>query len=263
MLRYKKPLLLTADAYNTLYAPLESIPKQYNRLTQPFNVSLPPEVLSKRYMNSYRTRFSQMPNYGKYEGIKVTEFWSTVLRDVYGEFESQIGKQNLEKMIETVVAAFQRKNQYRVFEDFIRMADWTKKNGIPLCIASNADAGVTRLIVDEFDMAQYIEPDNVYLSYDLDVTKPDPKFFEMIIDDQLSRRGIDSTDGSYEEAKKELLARTWHVGDEHEKDGECAVKAGLGAIVVDRSSDITTPEVEGDRLVVIPSLDLVETLFYH
>ena len=255
----RMPKLITADAYGTLYAPRFSIPKQYNDVTARFGVVIPENQLEKKWLNSYHTVKKMYPNYGKAAGLTVDEFWRKVLVRIYGECQEH------PEMIGMIIDKLGKKESYKVFRDFVSLAEWAVwEKEIPFCVASNADSGVTHLVIKEFGMETFLDSQDIYLSYDLELWKPNPEFFNRIIDDQLARlRGIRSTDPNYLEERRKLLQSSWHVGDEYENDVKCAMAAGMGAILVDRS--ITNPELaiqkRGERFYVVSSLDRVRQIF--
>lgn len=253
------PKLITADAYGTLYAPKFSIPKQYNEVTANFGIQIPEDQLERKWLNSYHSIKKMYPNYGKAAGLTVEEFWWKILVKIYGKSETQ------SEMIGMIIDKLGKKESYKIFGDFVCLAKWAvREKGIPFCLASNADSGVTNLVIKEFGLEPFLDSDHIYLSYDLELWKPNPAFFSHIVDDQLVKlKGIHSTSPDYQEEKRKLLESSWHIGDEYENDVKCAMNAGMGAILVDRS--ITNPELaiqkRGERFYIVNSLDKVSQIF--
>ncbi|GME96559.1 unnamed protein product [Ambrosiozyma monospora] len=130
-----------------------------------------------------------------------------------------------------------------------------------MCVASNAEATIMKLILQEFELHPYFTPHDVFLSYNIGVHKPDPKFFEIILQQQMMRH----FGGGFDWRK--LIDRTWHVGDEFEKDTVCVSKLGIGSVLIDRDySSGFLKQGEGvkridEKFYVVNSMDKLGWLF--
>ncbi|QPG73814.1 hypothetical protein FOA43_001128 [Brettanomyces nanus] len=267
-MKLRLPSLITIDAYNTLYTPHASIPIQYNEITSKFGVSLPINQLKLKYGQAYKQINSQFSNYGKAAGLSVDQFWYKVLSSLYSDFHNRLDSMQFDAMVNNIITAFKKKEAYKVFDDFVDVAHWAvKEKQIPFCLASNADAGVTHLVIDEFGMRPFLSKNDVYLSYDVEYCKPDPRFFEYIIEDRLKLQGMTKDSASYAQKRAELIQFSWHLGDEYDKDVETTLKMGMGAILVDRdySSGFLkaneTVKQLGEKCYVVNSLTEVRDLF--
>ncbi|CDK24427.1 unnamed protein product [Kuraishia capsulata CBS 1993] len=261
--KFTRPFIITFDAYDTIYTPKDSIESQYHEIASKYHVLMDQSTIAERYLNYYRELSSTHPNFGKYKGWTISMFWTTLLERVFSEADlSQCGGSLPPELIPELVAHFSTREAYRVFEDVKPCLRKLQENGIHTVIASNADAGVTRLIIDTFELGDYFSASSIFLSYDLEVSKPDPAFFKKIL---LKTGETEPQLTKY--SQQELLENSWHVGDEYKKDLECAQKAGMGAILLDRTRslgylrDREDLRVLGEKQVVVSSLEQVPKFF--
>ncbi|GMG39151.1 unnamed protein product [Ambrosiozyma monospora] len=276
-----KPLLVTLDAYDTIYTPIQSIPVQYNAISSKYGINLSVSEIKFRFGKAFKMLFTQYPDYGKEEGISIYQFWKMVLAEMYtpwnpnksdserqkAAMDGQLGERLplsdvcFEKMIHEITRHFETKQAYRIFNDVVPFLNQCQDNHVKMCVASNAEATIMKLILKEFELHPYFTPQDVFLSYNLGVHKPDPKFFEIILQQQMMRH----FGGGFDWRK--LIDRTWHVGDEFEKDTVCVSKLGIGSILIDRDySSGFLKHGEGvkridDKFYVVDSLDKLGWLF--
>ncbi|KAL4920993.1 hypothetical protein BDW62DRAFT_175699 [Aspergillus aurantiobrunneus] len=80
-----RPLLLTLDAFNTLFHPRHPIPIQYAASASSFNVPISPSALQPAFRASFKAQSASHPNYGRdlalrgeYAGPR--QWWEDVIR---------------------------------------------------------------------------------------------------------------------------------------------------------------------------------------
>ncbi|KAL4781482.1 hypothetical protein BJX76DRAFT_14665 [Aspergillus varians] len=91
-----RPLLLTIDAFNTLFHPRHPIPIQYASSAAAFNIPISPSALQPAFRASYKAQSASHPNYGRdlalrgeYAGPR--QWWEDVIR---GSFTRALAESN-------------------------------------------------------------------------------------------------------------------------------------------------------------------------
>ncbi|GMF06059.1 unnamed protein product [Ambrosiozyma monospora] len=128
--------------------------------------------------------FTQYPDYGKEEGISIYQFWKMVLAEMYtpwnpnkselerqaAAMDGQLGQRLplsdvcFEKMIHEITRHFETKQAYRIFDDVIPFLNQCQDNHVKMCVASNAEATIMKLILQEFELHPYFTPHDVFLN---------------------------------------------------------------------------------------------------
>ncbi|KAL4872338.1 hypothetical protein BDV12DRAFT_142216 [Aspergillus spectabilis] len=130
-----RPLLLTLDAFNTLFHPRHPIPNQYASAAATFNIPISPSALQPAFRTSYKDLSASHPNYGRdlalrgeYAGPR--QWWGDVIR---GSFARAIADSDLDKnnnlknkggevgvpdaLIEDLLERFASARGYSLYED--------------------------------------------------------------------------------------------------------------------------------------------------
>ncbi|ODV85599.1 hypothetical protein CANARDRAFT_198473 [[Candida] arabinofermentans NRRL YB-2248] len=254
-----RPKFITLDAYNTIYKPITKLSEQYNKITSSYSSSLqiPEDEFLKKFGKSFKTINSKYPNYGKATNLSIRQFWREILHHLYEPYNinAKLSDTEFNQMCDLIITHFETDKAYCVFPDVVPFLKQCQSKGIVTCIASNADSRVTKLIVDVFQLGKFFK-NTIFLSYNLGVSKPDTKFFELIFENLEVTQGckIDKLD-------------VWHVGDEYDKDVVGALGFGLGGILIDRefetkylqeSDNVKIKQLESRLFVVNSLLDLIE-----
>ncbi|KAH3663812.1 hypothetical protein OGAPHI_005215 [Ogataea philodendri] len=243
MYRLPRCSLLALDAYGTIYSPREPLDVQYNRIAANRNgEEMSATEFNGRFKQSFKKVWAEFPNYGKSQHLSIQTFWHKVLCDLYH------GDQ---PFIDDIIRHFGTRRAFRVFDDVEPFLGQLKRAGVRPLVASNADKRVFNLLANEFALDRFVSNEDIFLSYDLEVSKPDIKFFQLMLQ-KVQRRGAINPQ------------EAWHVGDDLKNDIESALKAGWGAILVDRDRtsgflrNMETARQLGEKFYVVSSLLAIE-----
>lgn len=219
------PKLITFDAYNTLYCSSIPVLEQYASIARKYGIIIDPNNLVKRFPECFKKLTKIHPNYGKYTNITGDEWWSILIKDLFQPHDVP------QDMISKIVTHFKTKKAYSTYPDIIEFikAIKLKYPDIILGVISNTDPAVYDLLKN-LNLFQYFTP-YTYFSYDLEISKPNPKIFDYVINDVL-KKNPEITNGLLD--RQSLLKHCWHIGDEIEKDMLAAENAGWNGILVDR-----------------------------
>lgn len=163
------------------------------------------------------------PNYGKAQNMSYEDWWHQLIMKVYDPIKVQ------QPFIDEVITTFESSKGYSSYDDVLRFLNTNYGPDVIFIAASNGDPRVSK-VMESLDMLKYFH--KVYLSYDIELSKPSIEFFNYIIDDLLQH--VESLKGL---KKTEVLKNTWHIGDELVNDLEGSVKAGWNGILIDRKNE--------------------------
>ncbi|KAL3469097.1 hypothetical protein BJX99DRAFT_88116 [Aspergillus californicus] len=125
-----RPLLLTLDAFNTLFHPRHPIPFQYASSAADFNIPISPDALQPAFRASFKALSASHPNYGrdvalrgKYAGPR--QWWEDVIR---GSFMRALTTSNStsipgnrikvpDALIEDLLDRFASARGYKLYDD--------------------------------------------------------------------------------------------------------------------------------------------------
>lgn len=224
------PKLITFDAYNTLYCSTIPVMEQYALIALKYNIIENPNDLVGRFTPIFKKLSTLYPNYGKHSNISADQWWTLLIKEL---FKSHLVPQ---EMIREILARFKTNEAYTAYPDVIEFIKAIKSRypNVILGIISNTDPAAYDLL-ESLGLFQHFIP-YTYFSYDLDMSKPDTKLFDYVIDDVLKRQPdlVATTINTSTTAKQLFLENCWHIGDELEKDMLAAQNAGWNAILVDR-----------------------------
>src|SRR5947209_2025284 len=83
----KRPrtLLITLDAFGTLYRPRQSIAVQYLAVAKSCGLDLDTDTdhFSQSFKNAFKANYSRSPNYGKATGMKPEKWWANVVNETF------------------------------------------------------------------------------------------------------------------------------------------------------------------------------------
>jgi FMN phosphatase YigB (HAD superfamily) len=124
---YKRPrcLLLTFDAFSTLFHPRRPVPELYSSVASSFGLpqaAVAPVRLQAAFKNAFKAQSKVYPNYGRdkvlrgeYEGPR--QWWAGVLRATFAE---ALGKHDIELpggMIDKLLDMFASQEGYSLYDD--------------------------------------------------------------------------------------------------------------------------------------------------
>ncbi|KAL4799813.1 hypothetical protein BDV19DRAFT_354855 [Aspergillus venezuelensis] len=124
-----RPLLLTLDAFNTLFHPHQPIPLQYASSAANFNIPLTPAQIQPAFRTSFKILSASHPNYGRdlalrgeYAGPR--QWWEDVIRGCFARaLESNPdskgqGKADVpDALIQDLLERFASKRGYKLYDD--------------------------------------------------------------------------------------------------------------------------------------------------
>lgn len=220
----KVPRIVTFDAYNTLYSTTIPVMEHYCLIGKKYGISANPQQLTQNFPKVFGDLRAQHPTYGKHTGLTPEEWWATLITNVFKPTDIP------SEMIDEILTRFEGFDAYTVYPDLL---DFLKKvkdmhSGIVLGVVSNTDPIMYKLLKN-IQLTPFFH-DHIYLSYDLGVSKPDSKFFDMVLQDIIKKHPGLLQNGTIEELK----LNCWHIGDEKNNDLKGASNAGWNGVLIDR-----------------------------
>lgn len=77
--RAARPLLLTFDAFDTLFTPVEPIAKQYRDVALEFGLDFAEDDIMKSFKKEFKAMNTAYPNYGKETSMTPEEWWTQLI----------------------------------------------------------------------------------------------------------------------------------------------------------------------------------------
>ncbi|CEP61016.1 Dpi35p LALA0_S02e04852g [Lachancea lanzarotensis] len=221
----KKPKLITFDAYNTLYATTLPVMVQYAKVGKKFGIDTSAQELTSRFPKVFKDLRDIHSNYGKHTGLSPTQWWELLISNVFAPVKVP------KNMISEILHLFEGRDAYTVYPDLLELLK-VLRGRFPetvLAVVSNTDPIMYKLIKN-LGLEPYFDS-HIYLSYDLEVSKPDGKFFDAVLRDVAGRCPSLATIQDLEELK----SFCWHIGDEEANDLKAASAAGWNGVLLDRT----------------------------
>ncbi|KAH8146526.1 uncharacterized protein LAJ45_09472 [Morchella importuna] len=239
--RPKFNLLLTFDAFGTLFEPRDSIAAQYAHVAQEHGIEGVEESdIRVTFKKAFKQQASENPNYGKKSGMTPEQWWTGVITNTFTPLTKS---PPLPSLAHALLHRFASKEAYRLFPDVLpllnRLKQDTLYDTVTLGVITNSDHRVTSILNDlgvgvrEYRPTVPGQPhpeqgvgdsaliDFVAFSYDIGCEKPHRKIFDA------ARRiwqDLHSED-------RGVLVPV-HVGDDYRKDFWGAQNALWNAILV-------------------------------
>ncbi|CEL02831.1 hypothetical protein ASPCAL03994 [Aspergillus calidoustus] len=162
-----RPLLLTLDAFNTLFHPRHPIPAQYAASASSFNIPIAPSALQPAFKSAFRAQSRSHPNYGRdlalrgeYGGPR--QWWEDVIRGSFARAlaESPSSNSNAKSteipdaLVADLLDRFASARGYRLYDDvrpfFERLHDMqregTSRRRVVIGVVSNSDDRVCSVL---------------------------------------------------------------------------------------------------------------------
>ncbi|CAG90385.2 DEHA2G08624p [Debaryomyces hansenii CBS767] len=231
--QFPKPHFISFDVFGTLYTPKAPIAQQYHVVAmEEFGINKSLESIEKEFPKIYSEIYERYPNYGKRSSdIKnCDEWWSEIIVKLF-DLPHYTKDETSAKLCRRLLTYFTGREAYMVYDDVIPTLTKLKENNINLVVSSNSDLRVME-ILKNLGLMDFFAKDHIYLSYDLDASKPDKKFF-----DSVYQRFLASTLETPSDVSKQLyLENCWHIGDSEDKDFLGPVRSGWNAVLLDREN---------------------------
>ena len=281
-----RPLLLTFDAFDTLYTPKDPIHEQYCALARNHGFTFTPDQLKPAFKAAFVHMSSQHPNYGKASGMSPRGWWIQLMKQTFRPLLAEhYPHRSLPVLFyRGLYNRFATKDGYDLYPEVTQLlsmiglrsyqkSDWPPRRTM-LGIVTNSDPRV-RSVITSFKQLNSADTDSRHISikpalfpsrfaptspgetptvrpahfafatisYEVDVSKPNPAMFDRAADDaqealrrirshkRLTRSGADLLIDASTDFHK------MHVGDDLEKDVIPALKAGWDAILLDRTAE--------------------------
>ena len=258
--RQSRTLLITVDAFGTLYRPRQSIPAQYLAVARScgLHVSADTKTLSQSFKNAFRLNYAHSPNYGKATGMRPEEWWANVVNDTFEPLVLD-GQRVPESLPASLFEHFSGGKGYELFPDTMpflqQIRQWRqnlrREHGVDrvvIGVLTNSDprvAGVLKnlgvAVGDGCGQNFQNDLDFVLTSYEIGHEKPSPLAFAEAEQQARTTLGLprlrkDSNDSVSDGVKV-------HIGDDLHQDYWGAVRADRkwDAILLDRNSATEEP----------------------
>lgn len=225
--KFALPKVITFDAYNTLYCPTLPVMEQYSEEGKKFGINVPSQILTERFPHVYVELKSKFPNYGKAQNLTANEWWAMLIKKVFLPHDVP------NNMVESILNRFEGKQAYAVYPDVLELLQFLTENypETVIAIISNTDPNVHKLL-ENLEILRYFK-DFTYFSYEIELSKPNPRLFDYVLNDILEKRP-DLLSGN--ETVAAIKKRCWHIGDEVKNDFEAAEKVGWNSVLIDRTN---------------------------
>jgi len=291
-----RPLLLTFDAFGTLFTPRKSIESQYCEVARQFSMSLNENDVKKSFARAYKAQLGIHPNYGKATGLDPSRWWTEVIKQtIIPLLPEEQGVPH--RLPQELYKRFSSREGYRIYDDVFDLltiigtsfqaTNWPPRRTM-LGIISNSDPRVYS-ILESFGIEIYPSlfpprymPESIAqrpdfgpahfafasLSYAHGVAKPSTELYAWALRD--AQRALDGLNNvaRFTRSGNQLLDNInadfhhMHIGDDWDKDIVPALKQGFDAVLIDRSeeSEISYRDLDGAKVTVINSLTAIRKL---
>lgn len=278
-----RPLLLTFDAFGTLFHPSAPIEDQYSAIASRYGVDIPASSILPSFKTAFKSLNTTHPNYGKSTNTPIQTWWSHVISQTLTPLLPPDTTLPTE-LIHDLYTHFATQAGYKLYPDVAPFlatlgSSWSAESWPPkrtmLGILSNSDPRV-RSILSSFDIPilpslfppRYTPHTRRFhvdfgpatfgfatLSYEAGYAKPDRGIYSAAVRDaqaalermahvaRLTRTGLELLG----EVRREF--HCMHVGDELGKDVLPAIACGWDGVLLDREA----LEEVGEREIVVDS----------
>jgi putative hydrolase of the HAD superfamily len=218
------------DAGETLVHPHPSFPELLTHVLNDEGHDVDVDFVSQRlWLVSERfLKASQDNELWSTSAERSRAFWSSIYRTFLGEMDIEW----TEHLAERLYTTFTDISNYRLFDDALDALETLRDRGLELGLISNFEEWLERLL-HALDVARFFEVR--VISGSAGVEKPDPRIFEMALD----QAGVEAKESVY-------------VGDNVHFDVEPAESVGMRAVLIDRRGRY--PDHAGSRITSLAEL---------
>jgi len=221
----KKYKAVFFDVGGTLLRVHPSVGEVHTKMARGYGFSGSPEEVDRQFRRQWK-KTGGIESLGRQSGLTIEkQFWRDLVFHVFEHFG---GLRDFENYFEQVYEAFRKKDCWRVYEDVVdsEILQTLKRRGVVLGVISNWDSRLPDTL-EAMGLARHF--DFILASTVVGSAKPDQKIF-------VEALKLSEVDGG----------EACHIGDEPETDIIGARKAGVDAILIDRSGrhrDFASPKV--------------------
>jgi FMN phosphatase YigB (HAD superfamily) len=162
----KRQLLLTFDAFSTLFHPRTPVPEQYCQVAYSYGLSsdvVTPEKVGQAFKESFKAQSKKFPNYGRNEVLKgrysgPKQWWGDVIQDSFAKVMSTSplnGPRDLAKlpdgMVDRLLDVFASQEGYSLYGDvmplFKKLKEWKDRINRTHTATGDSEHNFTHLVV--------------------------------------------------------------------------------------------------------------------
>lgn len=282
-----RPLLLTLDAFDTIFTPKEPIAKQYCDVARTFGLDLDESVVKSSFKTAFKDMNTRFPNYGAFTSMDLEIWWTTLITNTLTPLLPGSDSSLPAGLADTLYDHFSTSAAYTLFSDVLPFltalgtpgqsaSAWTPRRTM-LGVLSNSDPRVRSILASFVPPIPIVpalfppratpasrrapipvfgpaHPAFAALSYETGMQKPDRRIFDRAL--RMAQGVLDCMHpvARLTRTGSELLDdvkrdfHCLHVGDEVSKDAVAALGAGWDFILLDRGQE----EGVGTRIVEVP-----------
>ncbi|RAH62793.1 haloacid dehalogenase-like hydrolase [Aspergillus piperis CBS 112811] len=120
-----RTLLLTIDAFNTIFHPRHPVPEQYISAFNSFKVQSPeltPSVLQPAFKSAYKAQSRRRPNYGRADAIRgkyggPRQWWEELIRTTFQQVLADKSTKLPDELIQGLLDRFASSQGYALYND--------------------------------------------------------------------------------------------------------------------------------------------------
>lgn len=219
------PKVVTFDAYNTLYSTKIPVLEHYCLVGKKYGIKGDFDAMLKKFPKIYKELNINHPNYGKHTNLTPNEWWSTLIRGCFEPVKVP------DAMVEEILVRFEGSDAYSIYPDLVPLLEKLQSLGCIVAIVSNTDP-IMFTLMKNLGLDKFFEQ-NIFLSYDMEVKKPNPLFFKKVLA-KLVNTNPELLDGITMDQLENQYC--YHVGDEMENDMLGAFSANWNGVLIDRAN---------------------------
>jgi putative hydrolase of the HAD superfamily len=203
------------DAAGTLFRVNGSVGGIYARMARHYGVDADPQLLERLFADAFRSQSAAIP------GVSATaeqerRWWHEIVWKVFG---SEMPRRTFDSFFHEVFEFFRKAEAWELYGETLGALDFLRHCGYRLGIISNFDSRLNDLL-ENLGISRFF--DAVVLSWQTGAAKPDTRIFQAALQ-QMHAGG----------------AEALHIGDSCVEDYQGARRAGMHAILLDRSGKQT------------------------
>jgi FMN phosphatase YigB (HAD superfamily) len=272
-----RPILLTFDAFDTLFTPKEPIGQQYCTISRKYGLDLDEKAVMSSFKTAFKDMSARLPNYGKgTQGMTPENWWTTLITNTLTPLLPETMPHLPYALPDELYTHFSTSAAYTLFPDvmpflsLIGTSSYSASHWAPrrtmLGVVSNSDPRV-RDILSSFHPPIPFTPSMfpprytphsrhthhsfgpahfsfAALSYETGFEKPDPRAFDRAL--RLAQKSLDTLHpvARLTRTGSEMLQdvrnefHCLHVGDDVNKDVLAALGAGWDVVLIDRKNPV-------------------------
>lgn len=218
------------DAGHTLVYAHPDLATIYVEVTASFGAVFRPEDFSAAFGPAFKAGVKEYASDGRASDAQDLAMWRGITRRIHDALRLDVA---FETWFDALWTRFGSSESWRVYDDVVATLSALRARGLKLVVVSNWDSRL-RGIAEGLGLAKLV--DALVISAEAGVRKPDPGIFKLA----LEKAGV---------KPHEAL----HVGDLAEEDVVGAQRAGVRAVLIERSKRMVDP-------AVIPGVPVIKSL---